>query len=201
MGMNALYNVKPTSKTITAFADNGGGTVKATSVGHGLTGTVASIKISGTTNYNGVYTVTVIDANNFYFTDTWVANDATGWWSKDTEGRYNTALGYQAGDNITTGSNNIIIGANIDAPSATGDNQLNIGNTIYGDLSSGKVGIGVTTPTANLHIKACVAGAGGASLKLTPGVLLTIPESGAIETDGTHLYWTNSSGTRIQLDN
>jgi hypothetical protein len=152
MGTSALYKVKPTSKAITAFADNGGGTVKATSFGHGLTGTVASIKISGTTNYNGVYTVTVIDANNFYFTDTWVANDATGWWSKDTEGRYNTALGYQAGDNITTGSNNIIIGANIDAPSATGDNQLNIGNTIYGDLSSGKIGIGTTSPSEKLTV-------------------------------------------------
>jgi len=155
MGYNTLYNVKPTSKAITAFADYGGtvaGTVKATSVAHGLTGTVANIRISGTTNYDGVYTITVIDVDNFYFTDTWVSNDATGWWGKDTEGRYNTALGYAAGDNITTGSNNIIIGYNTDAPLATGDNQLNIGNTIYGDLSTGKVGIGTADPDALLTV-------------------------------------------------
>jgi hypothetical protein len=156
MGSDALYNVKPTSKAITVFADYGGtvaGTVKATSVAHGLTGTVANIRISGTTNYDGVYTITVIDVDNFYFTDTWVSDDATGWWGKDTEGRYNTGLGYAAGDNITTGSNNIIIGYNTDAPLATGDNQLNIGNTIYGDLSTGRVGIGTPSPLAKLHVK------------------------------------------------
>jgi len=156
MGMNALYNVKPTSKAITAFADYGAtvaGTVKATSVAHGLpTGATANIAISGTINYNGVYTVTYIDVDNFYFTDTWVSNDATGWWSKDTEGRYNTGIGYGAGDNITTGSNNLIIGYNVDAPSATADNQLNIGNAIYGDLSTGNVGIGTTSPTSLLTV-------------------------------------------------
>ena len=40
-----------------------------------------------------------------------------------TEGDQNIAIGYGAGDNITTGSNNVIIGK-IDAPSATGDDQL-----------------------------------------------------------------------------
>jgi len=69
------------------------------------------------------------------------------------QGNYNTALGYEAGDNIYTGSNNIIIGANVDAPSGTADDQLNIGNTIYGDLSTGCVGIGTTSPTAGLHIR------------------------------------------------
>src|SRR3990167_8338606 len=67
---------------ISAFADYSGtvaGTVKATDVAHGLaTGEV--VTISGTTNYNGVFVVTVIDADNFYFTDTWVADDATGNW-------------------------------------------------------------------------------------------------------------------------
>jgi hypothetical protein len=38
-----------------------------------------------------------------------------------------------AGDNITTGSSNIIIGSGVDAPSATGSNQLNIGNWIKKD--------------------------------------------------------------------
>jgi hypothetical protein len=70
----------------------------------------------------------------------------------NTTGSGNTALGFQAGDNITTGGNNIIIGNNTDAPSATGNNQLNIGNTIYGDLSSGNVGIGTMVPTGKLEV-------------------------------------------------
>jgi len=67
---------------ISAFADYGGtvaGTVKATDAAHGLiTGEV--VTISGTTNYNGVFVVTKVDDDNFYFTDTWVADDATGNW-------------------------------------------------------------------------------------------------------------------------
>ncbi|MBN1186829.1 MAG: hypothetical protein JXB49_31415 [Bacteroidales bacterium] len=70
----------------------------------------------------------------------------------DASGDYNTALGYQAGDNITTGSNNIIIGAGVDAPVATADSQLNIGNTIYGDLSEGYIGIGTTDPSEELEV-------------------------------------------------
>ncbi|MDB9944496.1 hypothetical protein OAD26_00660, partial [bacterium] len=62
-------------------------------------------------------------------------------------------LGYQAGDNVITGSNNIILGYDIDAPSATADNQLNIGNAIYGDLSTGFIGIGTTSPTAKLTVQ------------------------------------------------
>ncbi|MFH0740100.1 MAG: hypothetical protein V1819_03360 [bacterium] len=40
----------------------------------------------------------------------------------------------------------------MDAPSATGDYQLNIYNTIYGSLNTGKVGIGTSTPAYNLEV-------------------------------------------------
>ena len=62
---------------ITAYADYSGtvaGTVKATCVGHGLV-TNDIITIRGTTNYNGIFQITRIDDDNFYFTDTWVADD------------------------------------------------------------------------------------------------------------------------------
>jgi len=66
---------------ISAFADYGGtvpGTVQATTgAAHNLT-TGDYVGIRGTTNYNGIFQVTVIDATSFYFTDTWVADDATG---------------------------------------------------------------------------------------------------------------------------
>ncbi len=72
----------------------------------------------------------------------------------------NILLGYRAADNLTTGDNNIIIGYDIDAISATASNRLNIGNLIFGTgldgtgttLSSGNIGIGTTTPNQALSI-------------------------------------------------
>jgi hypothetical protein len=45
---------------------------------------------------------------------------------EDVTGYYNIGLGVQAGDNITSGSGNVIIGYNIDAGSATANRQLKI---------------------------------------------------------------------------
>jgi len=64
----------------------------------------------------------------------------------------------------------------------------------------GNVGIGITSPTAKLHLPACAAAANKASLKIDAGTLATTAVSGNIESDGTHLYWTDSGGTRKQLD-
>jgi hypothetical protein len=77
---------------ITAYADYSGtvaGTVKATSNGHGLT-TGDYIAIRGTTNYNGVFQITVIDVNEFYFTDTWAGDDG--------------ASDFEMGDYLTPGT-------------------------------------------------------------------------------------------------
>jgi hypothetical protein len=60
---------------------------------------------------------------------------------------YNLCLGYHAGDNITSGARNIMIGKDADAPVAAGDDQLNIGNTIYGDLANDKIAIGASPLT------------------------------------------------------
>lgn len=63
---------------ITAWADQGGGVIRATTgAAHGLT-TGDVVTITNTTNYNGVYIVTVIDTTNFDITATWVADDAQG---------------------------------------------------------------------------------------------------------------------------
>ena len=68
-------------------------------------------------------------------------------------------------------------------------------------LNDGNLGIGTTSPSAVLHLKASTAAANTASAKIDAGTVATTPVSGNIESDGTHLYWTNSGGTRIQLDN
>lgn len=65
-------------------------------------------------------------------------------------GNSNIAIGHNAGDVITTGSNNIIIGHNVDPSNgATSTYELNIGNTLYGNLSTDSIGIGLR-PTANM---------------------------------------------------
>ena len=67
---------------ITAFADAGDAThVIVTSNGHALLDG-ETVSISGTTNYNGVFTVSSSLVNTFEIVDTWVANDATGTWAQ-----------------------------------------------------------------------------------------------------------------------
>lgn len=68
------------------------------------------------------------------------------------------------------------------------------GNIIIGPTTSA-VGIGTTTPTAKVHISAGGTTPGKAPFKLTNGGLLSTPEAGAIEYDGTSLYYTDTSGT------
>lgn len=123
-------------------------------------------------------------------------------------GSSNTLIGLSAGNNITSGSTNIILGTYVTAPVATGSRQLNIGNVLYGinvgpgtypggsaPVSNGCVGIGLTTPSARLHLPAGSATAGTAPLKLTSGPLLSAPEAGAIEFITDDLLLTISTGT------
>jgi hypothetical protein len=53
-----------------------------------------------------------------------------------TSGSNNVYLGALTGDNVTTGSSNILIGYDIAASAVDVSNELNIGNTLYGDLST-----------------------------------------------------------------
>jgi len=63
------------SGSITAFADAGGGLVRATtSVAHGMP-VGRSVTISGTVNYNGTHEIKAITATTFDFTDTFVITE------------------------------------------------------------------------------------------------------------------------------
>ncbi|OGC80521.1 hypothetical protein A2943_00935, partial [Candidatus Adlerbacteria bacterium RIFCSPLOWO2_01_FULL_51_16] len=73
---------------------------------------------------------------------------------------YNIGIGYKAGDS-TDSSGNILIGQQVNAGALTTDNQLNIGNIIYGTgigsstvLGTGTIGIGTTSPFARLSVHA-----------------------------------------------
>lgn len=131
-------------------------------------------------------------------------------------GANNSALGFRAGLGLTTGSNNVFIGYKAGDTSQVGtvensialgkeafttlSNQIVIGNnSITQTLLKGNVGIGVTTSNAVLHLKAGTVTANTAPLKFTSGTNLTTPEAGAIEYDGTNLFFTPST-TRNKLD-
>lgn len=99
----SFYPIPPsTTGVITAFANYGAtvaGTVKVTDATHGLS-TGTTITISGTTNYNGNYSITKIDDDSFYITATWVATETGAWITYDTVYiEYFTSIRRLEGDN------------------------------------------------------------------------------------------------------
>lgn len=60
-----------------------------------------------------------------------------------------------------------------------------------------RMGLGVTTPTASIHVRGGNSSAGGAPFKFTSGTNLTTPEAGTFEYDGTSFYATPGS-TRLR---
>jgi Carbohydrate esterase, sialic acid-specific acetylesterase len=93
---------------------------------------------------------------------------------------------YTAINSVGTTSTNI--GAYYDVSSAT-NNYAIIVNT-------GLVGIGATAPTAKIHIGAGTATASTAPLKFTSGTNLTTAEAGAVEYDGSNIYFTPTGTIR-----
>lgn len=98
------------------------------------------------------------------------------------------------------------INGSLDTPNIAFENQS--GNVLFNNQTPGTTNLGTVgirlnifpgdSPAAYLHIAAGQAGAGLAPLKIDAGVLLTVPENGAIENDGTHFYVT-LAGTRHQI--
>ncbi len=65
--------------------------------------------------------------------------------------------------------------------------------------SNGNTGLSEQNPTATLHIRAGGSSANSAPLKFTSGTNLTTPEAGAMEYDGTNLYFTPATNSRQVL--
>jgi hypothetical protein len=79
-------------------------------------------------------------------------------YSAETGADNNVFIGYQAGSNVTTGKNNIVLGYDLFLQSATQNNSLTIGNLLFATgltatgtaTSTGKFGLGTSTPSAQL---------------------------------------------------
>lgn len=164
--------------SINQFSDYSGtvaGTVLATNSdpwGFGLVaGVYTGIRITGTDHYNGTYSITVIDANNFYFTHAWNGDDTVWCWMADADiaayANGNTAVGCYAGDDVDTGSYNTTLGYEADVTDGdevnstalganalvTKSNQVVIGDTqIVETLLRGVVGINEATIAAQLDV-------------------------------------------------
>jgi hypothetical protein len=102
-----------------------------------------------------------------------------------------------SGDNSTPAD--VVVSSIISAQATTSPNQaylsfLTGNNTEKMRVTlAGNVGIGQTTPTAVLHLKAGTATASTAPLKFTSGTNLTTAEAGAMEFNGTNLFFSPST--------
>jgi trimeric autotransporter adhesin len=105
--------------------------------------------------YQGLFSNTTGSYNSIYGFQTGYDN---------TTGGSNTYFGYNTGRGITTGSYNTVIGANVTGLSASLNNHVIIadgqGHQRIDIDSLGDVGIGTTTPSAQLHTTGTVLFAG-----------------------------------------
>src|ERR1017187_500573 len=148
---------------------------------------------------------TAVGYNAMYISTSGRSNTAIGTSAlTSTTGNYNTAIGNNVGGSNTTGSNNTFLGTNANPASGALTNATAIGyNATVGASNSlvlggtganaVNVGIGTTTPSAQLHIGAGTASANSSPLKFTSGTNLTTPEAGAVEYDGVNTYITNET--------
>ena len=84
----------------------------------------------------------------------------------------------------------------------SGDNGDGTGSGTPSVIMNARVRVGSSSyPTAYMHLGLGTTAAGTAPMKFVTAsaALLTTPEAGAFETDGTDLYFTNNAGTRKKV--
>ncbi len=95
---------------------------------------------------------------------------------------------------FAVGGNALGVNASLGTSDSHNLNLITNGTARLTVLSNGNIGVGVAAPASALVLKAGVATV--APFQLTAGTNLTTPLSGAIEYDGTNLYFTNSTPLR-----
>lgn len=125
---------------------------------------------------------------------------------------YNVAIGYESGYDITTGAYNVAIGYGSMKFNNSGGYNVAIGYQTRTSNWFYSVAIGynasvtkdfqvvlggssiVETKLRRVLLAAGAAAVGSYPIKFTSGTLLTAPEAGTIEYDGTHFYMTTPTG-------
>ena len=93
LGEDIFQDAYETGKTISAFANGGSGVTTVTDTAHGRANG-DSITISGTTNYNGTYTISSVGVNSFQIAKDYVANDATGTYTAGTPYEFEMVMAF-----------------------------------------------------------------------------------------------------------
>ena len=102
----------------------------------------------------------------------------------------NIFIGYQAGNSVSTGSTNIVIGYDEDLPTATTSNYMNIGGFLFGEMTNNNLGLGTTDYASGVGVMALVNATAPSGTPVGGGVLYV--EAGALKFKG-------SSGTITTL--
>jgi hypothetical protein len=185
--VNRYISGSSVAKTITAFADAGGGEVTVTATAHGFaTGDI--ITIAGTTSYNGVFNITKVDADNFKITDTWVSDDATGTATQEPFKDITTLkLRFKTGSSAIQASD-VIVGAS-SAATATVDAVDIDSGTWAGSDANGTLHLssqtGTFTAAENLNIQ---GGASGVAVNNEGGDSSDNEFTG----DDTNFFWVEN---------
>ena len=119
--------------------------VNNTAVGHSALATTV-----GTGTNNTAVGYGALDGNDNGIFGVALGSGALG--HTDYTGDYNIGIGRYAGNSITTGSSNIIIGDDADVVAAA-SNQLNIGGLVWGDMNKNFVAIGGAAVPADAHLE------------------------------------------------
>ena len=196
--------------TLTVIGVNGTNGTSGTS---GTTGTTGTSGTSGTTGTSGTSGLSVFPLLN----DEWLPTyDFAGnpanlvKYSLDNTIIFGAPVEIDSFYNVLNAGFNDIVDIPVDSTSPD-NTQHGVGITVGGTrlmsisaLATGttpvidtpivslmaNVGIGTTSPTAVLHLKAGTATASTAPLKFTSGPKLTVPESGVVEFDGIDFWVT-----------
>lgn len=109
-----------------------------------------------------------------------------------------TSTGSGSGTNVRLGGTNpLLVNTTVDMGTFTFGFKKSSAN-YFTILNNGNIGIGNASPTSLLHLKAGTAASNTAPLKFTNGVNLSSPEAGAMEFNGSSLFFTPST-SRLEI--
>ncbi len=133
LGYNTAVGDYTLNKLTTGYSNTaiGTNTLENTTTGVGNTGCGTNVLSGNTTGSNN----TAVGAAALYYNLTGYANTAIGYSAlSSSKDNLNTALGYGAGNALTSGSNNTMIGYGAQASSSNVSNQITLGNNQISSL-------------------------------------------------------------------